>query len=454
MAGPTIVAGDHISPHDQQANQSDAKAGCKDPIFALLFYINVFAIIGVAATYGKDAFAASATYNYSGFVYAAVIISVLSLFLAGIALLIVMKFPETMIKVSLVFSVIFAGIWMVMAFASGSIVGGVIGAVFFAISICYARAVWSRIPFAAVNMTTAIAAIRANFGVTIFAYLFPILGIFWVIIWVIAFAGVSESVYSTDPDNSGANYGYLFLLFVSMFFTQQVLESCVHVTISGVVGTWWVAPEDNGFCSGAVCNSFIRTMTTSFGSICFGSLLVAIIRALEALARQARENGDAGILACIAECILSCLAGLVEYFNKWAFVYVGIYGYSYMEAGKNVMQLFKNRGWEAIIADDLVGNVVILTSLVTGGFMGGIAVALETSTDWFQNVPADAQIFAFLIGFILGTAITAILLSTISSGVNAVIVMFADAPAELERNYPDISSNMRAKWMEVYPGAV
>lgn len=64
-------------------------------------------------------------------------------------------------------------------------------------------------------------------------------------------------------------------------------------------------------------------MTTSFGSVCFGSLLVAIIQALQALANTARNEGDAGILACIAECILSCLASIVEYFNKWAFVYVG-----------------------------------------------------------------------------------------------------------------------------------
>lgn len=40
-------------------------------------------------------------------------------------------------------------------------------------------------------------------------------------------------------------------------------------------------------------------------------------------------------------------------FNKWAFVYVGIYGFGYIEAGKNVIELFKSRGWEAIIADDL-----------------------------------------------------------------------------------------------------
>lgn len=86
--------------------------------------------------------------------------------------------------------------------------------------------------------------------------------------------------------------------------------------------------------------------------------------------------------------------------------------------------------------------------------MGGIALALESSTEWFKNVPADAKIFAFLIGFILGTTITAILLSVISSAVNAVIVMFADAPAELERNYPDISRDMRSKWNEVYPGCM
>lgn len=102
-----------------------------------------------------------------------------------------------------------------------------------------------------------------------------------------------------------------------------------------------------------------------------------------------------------------------------------------------------------------VGNVVLLTSVVTGLFMGGVGLALEETTDWFSgDLPADAQTFAFLIGLILGFSINAILLSTISSGVNAVIVMFADAPAELERNYPEISSKMREKWNEIHPGSV
>jgi hypothetical protein len=32
-----------------------------------------------------------------------------------------------------------------------------------------------------------------------------------------------------------------------------------------------------------------------------------------------------------------------QYFNKWAFVYVGLYGFSFMESGKNVMALFHSR---------------------------------------------------------------------------------------------------------------
>ena len=83
----------------------------------------------------------------------------------------------------------------------------------------------------------------------------------------------------------------------------------------------------------------------------FKSLIVAFLRALEMLASMARANDDGGIGVCIAQCIISCIASMLEYFNKWAYIYVGVYGFGYLEAGKNVFELFKNRGWEAIIAD-------------------------------------------------------------------------------------------------------
>lgn len=125
-------------------NHEPAKRGCNDPLFALLFYANVAAIVGVAIVYGPDAFADTATFTYEGYVYAALISAVLSLAFSAVGLAVLMAIPETMIKVALIFVVIMSGVWAVMAFISGSIFAGVIGIIFFAIGLCYARAVWSR----------------------------------------------------------------------------------------------------------------------------------------------------------------------------------------------------------------------------------------------------------------------------------------------------------------------
>ena len=93
------------------------------------------------------------------------------------------------------------------------------------------------------------------------------------------------------------------------------------------------------------------------------------------------------------------MESIIEYFNKWAFVYVGVYGFGYCEAGKNVMTLFKDRGWEAVIADDLVGMVLGMMSLIVGAITGGFAVLFVTATNWFDNFSGsedNAKIFAFM----------------------------------------------------------
>jgi hypothetical protein len=125
-----------------------------------------------------------------------------------------------------------------------------------------------------------------------------------------------------------------------------------------------------------------------------------------------------------------------------------------LEAGKSVFSLFQNRGWEAVIADDLVGNALFLVSIIVGGLMGAIGLILDASTDLFDDAGGDSKIVAFILGFIVGLAICSILLSTIASAVNAVIVLFADSPAELQQHYPELSQRMLQTWRDIYPGSV
>lgn len=141
-------------------------------------------------------------------------------------------------------------------------------------------------------------------------------------------------------------------------------------------------------------------------------------------------------------------------FNKWAFIYVGLYGMPYLKAGKSVIELFHNRGWDAIIADDLVGNVLFLISLLVGLVMGGIGLLTEEFGDLLDGAAGDNRVIAFFLGFLVGLVITSILMSTIASGVNAVIVLFAEGPREFQANHPELSRQMIDAWNLVYPGSV
>jgi len=118
------------------------------------------------------------------------------------------------------------------------------------------------------------------------------------------------------------------------------------------------------------------------------------------------------------------------------------------------MQLFVNRGWEAIIADDLIGNTLFLVSLVVGALTGVVAIIVELTMDWIPEDGGEGRAISFVLGFVIGLVICSILMSVIASSVNAVLVLFAEKPAEFQRHHPELSQKMRQIWSEIYPGSV
>jgi hypothetical protein len=58
---------------------------------------------------------------------------------------------------------------------------------------------------------------------------------------------------------------------------------------------------------------------------------------------------------------------------------------------------------------------------------------------------------AFFVGMLIGVVFCSTLFGLISSGVNAVIVLFAESPAEFAVNHPQLSQEMLKTWREAYP---
>jgi hypothetical protein len=156
--------------------------------------------------------------------------------------------------------------------------------------------------------------------------------------------------------------------------------------VAGVMATWCFDKDDADGCfSSAVLSSVHRSMTYSFGSICFGSLLQALISVFRVIVENARNQRDredqsggcGALLLCILECLASLLQDIIEYFNQWAYVFVGIYGYSYLESGRRVIELFRAHGWTSIVTNGLVGYVLGFTTFTVGIITGATALFVE-----------------------------------------------------------------------------
>ena len=195
----------------------------------------------------------------------------------------------------------------------------------------------------------------------------------WVGVWAAAAAGVylhyhNQPADATTPDlhshhlhtgttttSSSSSVSYsnnipssvVFLLLLSLYWGIQLVKSVLQCTVSGVVGSWWFQPV----CTSAVRGALLRSTTTSFGSLCFGSLLVAIvhtIREMMAAIRNRRRdqrtrNVASDCALCVVDKLLQWLESLLVYFNKYAFCYVAAYGLPFIESGRRVSDLFYKR---------------------------------------------------------------------------------------------------------------
>jgi len=91
---------------------------------------------------------------------------------------------------------------------------------------------------------------------------------------------------------------------------------------------------------GATRGATRRALTYSFGSISFGSLVVALINMLRqacSVAQQSQANTGNFATDClffILQCIIGLLDWAVQFINRYAFSYIALYGKSYLSAAK------------------------------------------------------------------------------------------------------------------------
>jgi len=357
----------------------------------------------------------------------------------------VMKYPENYITCGYYTYVCLVAVSAGIAIALKQVAAALICLFFLMLIWCSWRAIKARIPFAAANLATACTALNAHKSVMCVVVFMLILSLAWSFTVALAANGMFDGV----GEVSGI---VVFGVLVAYYWGGMICANVSHVSIAGTVGSWWFSPPEDASASYAVTSSFRRAMTSSFGSIAFGSLLVAVLEAMKQMCREAQRQNNS-MLACCAACIIGCIEGLVRYINRYAFVYVGLYGHDFCAAGSHVFGLFNHRGWiDTILNDDLIGNALNYGALMVGLICGvaGYALAQIMFTDPTTTLQTVIAAYGFITGFVMA-CVTA---NSVYSAVATVYVAFAESHVALQNNHPETFYKLYDAWNHFHPQLV
>ncbi|EPY20269.1 hypothetical protein STCU_09074 [Strigomonas culicis] len=312
-------------------------------------------------------------------------------------------------------------------FTAGQLVAALVMLLLATLPLVWLYLVRDRIPFAVAMLTTTARILRRHKGLLIIGLLTSFVVVSYLMLsLLLTLPPLLRGLAGTPSDSDST---LLLLLLFAFFWFQQVMSNVTHVTISGVVATWYFAGEAR-LPPAPIRSSLGRSLSSSFGSICFGSLLVSIIRFFRFLVGASRSDDNDGLLTCVLDCILGCIEGIIMYFNEYAFVHVAIYGCSYVDGARRTWALAQQCFFAATFNDCLAGQAADMLNLLIAGGIGFVAAVLVWS------IPFGVLLFCVSL-FVNLSAFKAI-----QSSVTTIFVCYAELPEGLLISFPALHEEL------------
>ncbi|CAK9190738.1 unnamed protein product [Sphagnum troendelagicum] len=337
-------------------------------------------------------------------------------------------FPQTMIYTCLIMGSVATGLLGIILISTGN-VKGLVGLIFIAAALfqaLFVQLVKARIPFATIMLKKVLLVTGRYPGLYFVSYSAVFIAMCWIAIWIFGAAGAVSIPYG--------GY-YVALLIISLAWSIEVLRNTVNITVAGTVGTFYF--QEHAMPRNPTLRALVHACTISFGSVCLGSLFVAIIQTLHAIAQSIanQQRGHEFLFSCVT-CFLGILDNLIRYFNKWAFVQVAVHGKNFTRAARDTWNMFQVERVDVLINDDLTGAVLFTGCIVGGGVTALVAGIWTFATH--RNLTVGIAIVSFFIGYFL----MYLTMVVAESGVAAYYVCFAEDHKVLESNDPPLYQYM------------
>jgi len=233
------------------------------------------------------------------------------------------------------------------------------------------------------------------------------------------------------------------------YWGLQVLGNIVLVASYGALGQWYYNNR------ATMAGPLLRATTVHFGSVCFGSLLVAMVETLHDVFQVlAKKQYIPQWAMCCIDRALAVVESTFDYINKYGFVQVAIHDESFLTASHRALEFLKYKGLTALVNDSIVHRLAQVGA-VAGGILSGVMPVLVMRAMHHQDVTSiglnsDQETALAFAGFFLGSAVVYTLISPFPAMVTALLVCFAEHPEVLARDHPEHYEALIEPWEAVY----
>lgn len=346
-----------------------------------------------------------------------------------------LNYTKETIYASLAFVLSLLTFGLISSIYKANIAGSVVGAVMLLLFVAYFFAIRKRIPFTVslVKSTRHVIGERRGIFVVVLG------GVVCTLAYSSAVGWLVHVVTEIPIKHNTAIPLYVFVAFFS-YWTMNLILSLCHTIVSGVFATYYLVDKLGIRTSTPVLDSTRRTIWYSFGSVAFGSLIVAFIQTIRMLLNSARQRNDGrresvgsalgSMLALFADCLLSIMERVVRVFNYYAYIMISITGKSFITSAKVALKLFKERGMTVLINDNIISQVILLGIVLSNGFAQLVTFLCFGMWKFDEEFLIAYTVFTIVVGLVLSS----FLLSTLQSGTCTALVCYSIDPECLTSN--------------------
>ncbi|KAF2073884.1 hypothetical protein CYY_004808 [Polysphondylium violaceum] len=187
--------------------------------------------------------------------------------------------------------------------------------------------------------------------------------------------GTTTSVFNTKIRN------LMYFMIFGFCWVTAFISAVFQHTVAGTVSHWYFSRNPSGETDVGSSNAFGslgKALTTSLGSLAFGSLIIGFIEFMQFILQVCKNTNSSNklvvlVVSCI-QCIVGCIEAIVRWINKFGYIYVAMHGTSFCTSTRTCFDLISRNMFSAIVMD-FIGSFVLLL----GKILGSAASALFTT---------------------------------------------------------------------------